>query len=160
MSYRFEEYGITHVNTMEELRKAVDDWRKNSLNENRTIVHKDGVTVIFEAGTEIWKFHHQVHRDDGPAITKSNGDQIYYKNGHLHRLDGPACISGDGKDLRWYQNGLLHRDDGPAEIRPKDYQAWYQNGQMTRSTGTLEPIHDKPNRILTYSISSMYPFIE
>ena len=75
--------------------------------------------------TEKWYYEGELHRPDGPAITRFNIDgdvvseQWYYK-GQLHRVGGPALISTMGEE-EWRFRGLLHRLDGPALKHSKAY---------------------------------------
>jgi hypothetical protein len=75
----------------------------------------------------------QLHRTDGPAITRPDGYQEWCLNGKLHREDGPARTWPDGAQS-WYLNDQRHREDGPAITWPDGTQEWWLNGQdMTQA---------------------------
>jgi hypothetical protein len=74
------------------------------------------VTEESEDGTPLYKYlecedgtvyyfnlSHQLHFEDGPAISYWDGGQIYMQNGARHREDGPAVIyPDDHKENLWY----------------------------------------------------------
>lgn len=75
-----------------------------------------------------WYIKDELHRDDGPAITKyfndgAKDEEIWYKHGLEHRENGPAIISYNDKTIiseTWINEGVVHRIDGPADIRYHD----------------------------------------
>jgi len=68
-----------------------------------------------------WYLHGQLHRTDGPAVTRTDGSQEWYLNDQLHRTDGPAVIRSDGSQ-QWYIRG----QDITTEV-----EAWMQSWEVT-----------------------------
>lgn len=108
--------------------------------------------------TETWYFGGQLHREDGPAITKwfSNSKintMAWYVNNKLHRIGGPARIiyfdtENDKIFLEeWYIDGMRSRTDGPAFIE------YYKNGQIKVESWFLENVSHReggPSRTVFY----------
>jgi hypothetical protein len=76
--------------------------------------------------TAWYNTHHQLHREDGPALEYINGDKFWYFNGKRHRVGGPAIELADG-DKFWYCDDKRHREDGPAIIRMDGRVAYWLN---------------------------------
>ncbi len=45
----------------------------------------------------------QLHREDGPAVTRPDGAQTWLLNDELHRKDGPAVITSTGGKEWWFR---------------------------------------------------------
>ena len=82
-------------------------------------------------GTEQWWLNGQLHRTDGPALTKSDGEKQWWTNGKLHRTNGPAVANPLTGRQEWWQNGKLHRTDGPAFRRENKTGVWVIHGKPT-----------------------------
>ena len=80
-----------------------------------------------------------LHREDGPAVTRPDGTEVWYLDGVRHREGGPAVIYPDEYEA-WYRNGRLHREDGPAIASTDGAQEWWLDG---------EPTDDRPCEQLT-----------
>ena len=87
----------------------------------------DGPAITRPDGTQEWWLNGRRHREDGPAVTRPDGTQEWWLNGWLHRIDGPAITRPDGTQ-EWWQRGKRHRDDGPAVILPDGTLEWFENG--------------------------------
>ncbi len=73
-------------------------------------------------------------------VRDDNGTVSYYNaTGELHRLNGPAVTRPDGTKV-WYQNGQLARDDGgPAVEWASGQQEWWSGGRLIQVTHTYIP---------------------
>ena len=90
---------------------------------------------VLPDGSQVWRLPTgELHRDDGPAITRPDGYEAWWQHGERHGVNGPAVTSPDGYEV-WYQNGKLHRDDGPAITYSDGYEAWYRHGKLHRVGG-------------------------
>lgn len=73
------------------------------------------VNELLSNGEVVVKYYNslkQLHREDGPAITK-NCVEEWWKDGKLHRKEGPAVFINKPNYIRaeWWQDGLLHREN-------------------------------------------------
>jgi len=66
----------------------------------------------FNYKIELWHFHGDYHREDGPAITHKETRVWYYK-GKLHRIGGPA-IDAPAHPKQYWIHG--------QQLSPKEYK--------------------------------------
>jgi len=57
-------------------------------------------------GSIVWFCGRQVHREDGPAVTRPDGKTIWFRYNKVHRVDGPAVTNSDGS-VEWFLDGEL-----------------------------------------------------
>lgn len=110
------------------------DWISRWHAPDGQLHRTDGPTITKPDGSEEWWVHGQRHRDDGPAETRADGSQRWYRHGVVHRDDGPAIIHPDGT-LEWFKNGKHHRVGGPAVVLAGGGEQWYVDGEPHRADG-------------------------
>ena len=58
------------------------------------------------SGAQEWRLpSDQLHRVDGPAITRPDGTEFWFQHGKRHRVGGPAVTYLDG-DREWWINDI------------------------------------------------------
>lgn len=73
-----------------------------------------GPALEFDHGSKIWIVNGKKHRDGGlPAVEAKDGTRKWYRNGQLHREDGPAITKPDGTE-EWWKNDV-HLDAATVE---------------------------------------------
>ncbi len=90
-------------------------------------------TVIYSDGDLEYHWHNDLHRLDGPAVTRFN-KAMWYQFDKLHRnpidnVQQPTIVYSDGT-LEYHQYGKWHRVGGPALCYSDGRNQWALNGKI------------------------------
>lgn len=128
-------WGALHapdIHTPSSVRRGVKSWHYRGHLQSRA---NGDSAMEWPNGTKKWYRQGQLHRTEGPAVTRPNGYCEYWYYGMRHRDDGPAIIEANGTK-KWYRQNLLHRDnDEPAVVWADGKMEWYNRGERHREQG-------------------------
>jgi hypothetical protein len=95
------------------------------------------VSQLLGNGEVVTKYYNslkQLHREDGPAVSKIFVEE-WWESGKLHRREGPAIFINNPNYIRaeWWNNGVLHRENNkPAIIDSEGSIEYWEHGERIK----------------------------